>query len=102
MTARAAFSAATRAGWRALGPQFDGLGVLVEGAPADLALWRVTEYAVQVPDSRVVQWSTDPRSATVALPVLSEDDHESLPECLVTMIDGEVRYQASSFDGIDA
>lgn len=101
MTARAAFSAATRAGWRALGPQFDGLGVIVEGAPADLALWRVDEYAVQVPDSRVVQWSTDPRSATVALPVLSQDDHERVPECLLTMVDGQIRYQESNFDGID-
>ena len=102
MTARAAFSAATRAGWRALGPQFDGSGVLVEGSPADLALWRVNEYAIQVPDSRVVQWSTDPRSATVALPVLSENDDVPLPECLATMIDGEVRFQHSNFDGIDA
>lgn len=101
MTARAAFSASTRAGWRALGPQYDGLGVIAEGAPADLVLWEVGEYAVQVPDTRISQWSTDPRSATVALPALEESASDE-PRCQMTMIAGEVRYQDSEFDGIKA
>lgn len=101
MTARAAFSASTRAGWRALGPQYDGLGVITEGAPADLVLWEVGEYAVQVPDTRITQWSTDPRSATVALPALEESASDE-PQCLVTMIAGEIRYQDSEFDGVKA
>lgn len=100
LTARAAFSAYTRAGWRALGFAFDGHGVISEGAPADLVLWQVAEYAVQVPDSRVVQWSTDPRSATVTLPVIDQNTDAEVPSCLLTMIDGEIRYQNSEFDGL--
>ena len=75
--------------------------MIAEGAPADLVLWEVGEYAVQVPDTRITQWSTDPRSATVALPALEESASDE-PRCLMTMIAGEVRYQDSEFDGIKA
>jgi predicted amidohydrolase YtcJ len=94
---RAAFNAHTRAGWRALGAHYDNCGAIEVGAPAHLALWRVEDYSVHVPDPRVSQWSTDPRSATVPLPDLSRD---SLPECLLTSVRGDVRFVSETFDGM--
>ena len=93
---RAAFNAHTRAGWRALGSQFDNYGFLDVGTPAYLALWQVDDYAVVVPDSRVSQWSTDPRSATIPLPNLSQG---GIPECLFTVVNGEQRFTNLDFDG---
>ena len=86
MTARAAFGAATRGGWRAIGDS--RAGVISVGAPAHLAAWRVAERDVHVPDNRVAGWSTDPRSGTPGLPVLTHD----LPECLATWVDGQVVF----------
>jgi len=86
MTARAAFAAATRGGWRATGDS--RAGVISVGAPAHLAAWRVAERDVHVPDTRVAGWSTDPRSGTPGLPVLTDN----LPECLATWVDGQVVF----------
>ena len=86
MTARAAFAAATRGGWRAIGDS--RAGVISVGAPAHLAAWRVAERDVHVPDTRVAGWSTDPRSGTPGLPVLTDN----LPECLATWVDGQVVF----------
>ena len=69
ISARAAFTAHTRGGWRAVGR--DDAGVLVPGAPADYAVWRVGDLVVQAPDERVANWSTDPRSGTPGLPDLT-------------------------------
>ncbi len=93
VSARAAFSAHTRGGWRAVGET--AAGVLQPGAPAHLAVWRVEELDVQAPDTRVSGWSTDPRSGTPALPVL--DEGADLPECLATVVAGRVIH--SSGDG---
>jgi predicted amidohydrolase YtcJ len=73
-------------GWRALGR--DDAGVLAPGAIADYAVWRTGELLVQAPDSRVVRWSTDPRSATPGLPDLSPG--AELPYCLRTVVGGRV------------
>ena len=86
LTARAAFAAATRGGWRAIGDS--RAGVISVGAPAHLAAWRVAERDVHVPDTRVAGWSTDPRSGTPGLPVLTGD----LPECLATWVHGRVVF----------
>ena len=94
---RAAFNAHTRAGWRSLGSHFDNHGVLEVGSPADLSLWEVSDYSVQVPDSRVLQWSTDPRSATAPLPDLLIT---GAPSCLLTSVKGELRYISPAFDGV--
>lgn len=67
VSARAAFNAHTRGGWRAIGR--DDAGVLVPGAPADYAVWTVGDLVVQAPDERVANWSTDPRSGTPACPI---------------------------------
>ncbi|MGW4689611.1 amidohydrolase [Streptomyces sp. NPDC004244] len=84
ISVRAAFTAHTRGGWRALGR--DGAGVLVPGAPADYVLWETDELIVQAPDDRVARWSTDPRSGTPGLPDLTPG--RDLPVCLATVVGG--------------
>ncbi|MFD8411216.1 amidohydrolase [Streptomyces sp. NPDC059650] len=84
ISVRAAFTAHTRGGWRALGR--DGAGVLVPGAPADYVLWETGELIVQAPDDRVARWSTDPRSGTPGLPDLTPG--RDLPVCLATVVGG--------------
>lgn len=71
ISARAAFNAATRFGFRAVG-RFEG-GVLAPGAEATAVRWEVGELVVQVADERLAAWSTDPRSGTPGLPDLSGD-----------------------------
>ncbi len=69
ISVRAAFTAHTRGGWRAV--RRDDAGVLVPGAPADYVVWQAGDLLVQVPDERVAGWSTDPRSGTPGLPDLT-------------------------------
>ncbi|MFJ8077678.1 amidohydrolase [Streptomyces sp. NPDC096176] len=88
ISARAAFTAHTRGGWRAVGR--DDAGVLVPGAPADYAVWRTEELVVQAPDDRVARWSTDPRSGTPGLPDLSPG--KELPVCLRTVVAGQTVF----------
>ncbi|MFB7600286.1 amidohydrolase [Streptomyces sp. NPDC056160] len=88
VSVRAAFTAHTRGGWRAVGR--DDAGVLVPGAPADYALWRTGELVVQAPDDRVARWSTDPRSGTPGLPDLGEG--RDLPVCLRTVVGGRTVF----------
>ncbi|WP_406433478.1 amidohydrolase [Streptomyces sp. NBC_00631] len=88
VSVRAAFTAHTRGGWRAIGR--DDAGVLVPGAPADYAVWRTAELVVQAPDDRVARWSTDPRSGTPGLPDLTPG-HE-LPVCLRTVVGGRTVF----------
>ncbi|MBZ6138762.1 amidohydrolase [Streptomyces olivaceus] len=84
VSVRAAFTAHTRGGWRAIGR--DDAGVLVPGAPADYAVWRTGELVVQAADDRVARWSTDPRSGTPGLPDLTPG--RELPVCLRTVVGG--------------
>jgi predicted amidohydrolase YtcJ len=84
ISARAAFHAHTRGGWRAIGR--DDAGVLVPGAPADYAVWAVGDLVVQTPDERVANWSTDPRSGTPGLPDLTPGG--DLPTALRTVVAG--------------
>ncbi|KKD04146.1 amidohydrolase [Streptomyces sp. WM6386] len=88
VSVRAAFTAHTRGGWRAVGR--DDAGVLVPGAPADYAVWRTDELVVQAPDDRVARWSTDPRSGTPGLPDLSPG--ADLPVCLRTVVGGRTVF----------
>ncbi|MGK5498931.1 amidohydrolase [Streptomyces sp. URMC 125] len=89
ISVRAAFTAHTRGGWRAVGR--DDAGVLVPGAPADYAVWRTGDLVVQVPDDRVAAWSTDPRSGTPGLPDLSPG--RELPVCLRTVVAGRTVHE---------
>ncbi|WP_367574755.1 amidohydrolase [Streptomyces griseoaurantiacus] len=88
VSVRAAFTAHTRGGWRAVGR--DDAGVLVPGAPADYAVWRTGELIVQAPDDRVARWSTDPRSGTPGLPALTPG--RDLPLCLRTVVGGRTVF----------
>lgn len=88
ISARAAFTAATRGGHRAAG--HDTAGVLVPGAPATLAVWDVTDLVVQTADRRLSAWSTDPRSGTPGLPGL--EPGAPRPTCRRTVVDGVVVY----------
>jgi predicted amidohydrolase YtcJ len=88
VSVRAAFTAHTRGGWRAVGR--DDAGALVPGAPADYALWHTGELVVQAPDDRVARWSTDPRSGTPGLPDLTPG--RELPVCLRTVVGGRTVF----------
>ncbi|MBC9727040.1 amidohydrolase [Streptomyces sp. TRM68367] len=88
VSVRAAFTAHTRGGWRAVGR--DDAGILVPGAPADYAVWRTGELVVQAPDDRVARWSTDPRSGTPGLPDLAPG--RDLPVCLRTVVGGRTVF----------
>ncbi|MFC5219379.1 amidohydrolase [Streptomyces coerulescens] len=88
VSVRAAFTAHTRGGWRAIGR--DDAGVLTPGAPADYAVWRTDELVVQAPDDRVARWSTDPRSGTPGLPDLTPG--RDLPVCLRTVVGGRTVF----------
>ncbi|MFO7193329.1 MULTISPECIES: amidohydrolase [Thermocrispum] len=89
---RAAFTAHTKAGYRAAGVD-DGIsGTLVPGAPATYAVWEAGELVVAAPDPRVQRWSTDPRSRVPGLPVL--EPGTPLPSCLRTVRRGVTIYAA--------
>lgn len=85
VSARAAFRAATRGGWRAAGR--DDVGEVHPGAPAHLAVWRASHLGVQTPRSA---WSSDARAGTPLLPFL--EAHEPRPTCLRTVRGGVVIY----------
>ena len=53
ISARAAFLAHTRAGWRAAGEPNPMAGQLAPGTPATFAVWEADELTVQTPDPRV-------------------------------------------------
>ncbi|MGW7197779.1 amidohydrolase [Streptomyces chryseus] len=89
VSVRAAFTAHTRGGWRAVGR--DDAGTLVPGAPADYAVWDADALVVQAPDDRVARWSTDPRSGTPGLPDLTPG--AQLPVCLRTVVFGQTVYE---------
>ncbi|HUR51499.1 MAG TPA: amidohydrolase family protein [Mycobacteriales bacterium] len=83
LSARAAFAAHTRGGWRAA--RRDDEGELVPGAPATFAVWQVEgELVVQAPDERVTGWSTDPRAGVSGLPDLDGPE----PVCARTVVRG--------------
>lgn len=86
ISARAAFNAHTRGGWRAA--KEDQTGVIAEGAPAHIAIWNVSDYSITIPDDRVRAWSTDERSGTPPLPDLSLCE----PKCIATILSGQPIY----------
>ena len=91
LSARAAFSAHTRGGWRAA--RIEDAGELVPGAPATFAVWDLpSELVVQTPDARVSAWSTDPRSGVAGLPDLEADD----PSCRSTVVAGRPVWPAGA------
>ena len=87
LSARAAFSAATRGGWRAGGIRDGVAGILVPGAPASYVIWDLPgglgDLEVVAPADNVQRWSTDLRSRVPALPRLAPDAR--LPACRQTV-----------------
>jgi len=91
LSARAAFAAHTRGGWRAA--RVDVAGDLVPGAPATFAVWEVPgELVVQTPDDRVAGWSTDPRAGVAGLPDLAAPD----PRCRRTVVSGATVFDSGN------
>ncbi|OBG71651.1 amidohydrolase [Mycobacterium sp. E1214] len=90
VSARAAFAAATRGGWRAAGARDGAAGTLTPGAPASYAVWDAGTLDVEAPRDAVQRWSTDPRSRVPALPRLGPTD--PLPRCRRTVHRGAVIY----------
>ncbi|MCV2394618.1 amidohydrolase family protein [Actinotalea sp. M2MS4P-6] len=88
ISARAAFRAHTRGGWRLAGLDGAGAGEIRVGAPAHLAMWRADRLVVQAPDGRLAAWSTDPRAGTPLLPELGPDIPD--PVCVRTLRAGHV------------
>lgn len=89
ISARAAFRAHTRGGWRAAGIH-TGAGEIRLGGPATLAVWEAESLAVQAPDGRLAAWSTDPRAGTPLLPELGPG--RPRPVCRRTLRDGVVLF----------
>lgn len=92
VSARAAFTAHTKAGHRAAGVHDGVSGTLVPGAPAHYAVWDAGDLVVAASDARVQRWSTDPRSRVPGLPALDPDG--PLPVCLRTVRAGVPIYTA--------
>ncbi|WP_372594272.1 amidohydrolase family protein [Actinotalea sp.] len=90
VSARAAFRAHTRGGWRAAHLDGTGAGEIRLGAPAHLAIWRAESLVVQAPDGRLAAWSTDPRAGTPLLPELGHDIPR--PVCVRTLRAGKVIF----------
>jgi predicted amidohydrolase YtcJ len=92
VSARAAFTAHTKAGHRAAGVHDGVTGTLNPGAPAHYAVWDAGDLVVAAPDARVQRWSTDPRSRVPGLPALDPD--VPLPVCLRTVRAGVTIFEA--------
>lgn len=87
LSARAAFNAATRSGWRYAG--YPDAGQLTIGSTATFNVWTCDQFEVQVPDSRVSAWSTDARAGTPPLPDLSPG--ATLPVLEATVVCGDLQ-----------
>lgn len=90
VTARAAFRAHTRGGWRLAGLDHTGAGEIRVGSPAHLAFWDAPRLAVQGPERMFSSWSTDARAGIALLPDLAPDS--VAPRCVRTMRAGVVLH----------
>ncbi|MEO6712924.1 MAG: amidohydrolase [Mycobacteriales bacterium] len=89
LSPKAAFAAATRGGWRAMGD--DETGVLAPGAAATFAVWDCEAVPPTRADERISAWSTDPWWSLTGLPDL---DHT--PPCLQTVVRGTTVYDSGA------
>lgn len=94
ISARAAFLAHTRGGWRAARSGDPLQGQLAPGTPATFAVWDVEALTVQQAEGTGSSWSTDPRARTPLLPAL---DGGAPPECHQTVLDGVELYRSPRF-----
>jgi predicted amidohydrolase YtcJ len=96
ISARAGFTAATRAGLRALpaavADRYGMAGRIAPSAPATFGTWATEALSVQAPDGRVAAWSTDARAGTPLLPVLEEGT--AAPRWLSMVVEGTEAYRS--------
>ncbi|OZB49791.1 MAG: hydrolase, partial [Cellulomonas sp. 14-74-6] len=92
ISARAAFRATTRGGWRLAGLDGTGAGELRVGSPAHLAVWRSEHLTVQAGRGRLTAWSAEARAGQPLLPDLSADVPP--PVCLRTVRGATVLHDA--------
>ncbi len=94
ISARAAFKAHTRGGWRVGGEPNFMAGELRVGAPAHLALWRADELGVQAENDGRSSWTTDARSGSPLLPILEQEaiSRGERPQCVATLREGVFLY----------
>jgi hypothetical protein len=90
LSARAAFNAHTRGGWRIAGLEGAGAGQLRVGAPAHLAVWESEHLTVQAAPGSMSAWSEEARAGTPLLPDLGPDVPP--PHCVRTVRDGVVLH----------
>ena len=90
LSARAAFNAHTRGGWRIAGLDGTGAGQLRVGAPAHLAVWEAEHLTVQAAPGSMSSWSAEARAGTPLLPDL--DPGLPTPRCLQTVRAGVVLH----------
>jgi predicted amidohydrolase YtcJ len=86
LSPKAAFAAATRGGWRAVGD--DEAGVLVPGAPATFAVWDAEPVEPARADERISAWATDPWWSLTGLP-----DLDTTPTCQRTVVRGRTIHE---------
>ena len=92
LSARAAFRAHTRAGWRLAGLDRAGAGEIRIGAPAHLAVWRTERLTAARADGTIAAWSTETSVSTPLLPDLEPGAPD--PVCVRTVRDGVVVFDA--------
>jgi predicted amidohydrolase YtcJ len=90
ISARSAFRAHSRGGWRLAGLDHTGAGELRVGAPAHLAVWRAEHLAVQAAPGRLSQWNPEAAAGQPLLPDLGAD--MPAPQCLRTVRGGIVLF----------
>lgn len=95
ISARAAFLAHTRGGWRAVKAENPLAGQLTPGAPASFAIWEAEELMVQVANPSRGSFSTDARARTPMLPAL---DSATDPRCVRTVNHGEVTFDSEELN----
>lgn len=95
ISARAAFRAHTRGGWRLSGEQNPLVGEIRVGAPAHLAIWQAQELGVQAENAGRSSWSTDGRSGSPLLPIMTPEGEQ--PVCLATLRSGVFIHRAEQF-----
>ncbi len=90
LSPRAAFTAHTRGGHRAAGRTDRGVGTIIVGAPAHLAIFSTGELVRPDANPSVARWSTDPRSRVPLLPDLTPG--APMPTALATIVGGRTVY----------
>lgn len=100
ISARAAFKAHTRGGWRLGGAQDPFTGEIRIGAAAHLAVWNADQLGVQAENQGRSSWSTDARAGSPLLPILDPTHiaRGERPQCLATLRDGHFIYCHQMFE----